>query len=77
MAPKQYEIFLTLIKRDDGQWRRVGKYYYSKEAAKSWLPFIRAANHCAAKVDRIRVTLENGVPDERSKKMLEKFKIDC
>lgn len=52
------EVYLTLIKHPEtGQWTRVGPVYQSREAAKSWIPFVKSAWFSTqAKTHRVRLT---------------------
>lgn len=43
MPVKRY--YFTMVQMPTGEWRRVGKPFHTKEAAKDWLPFVKSAWH--------------------------------
>ena len=58
-------IWLTIIQYATGVWVRTGKPYRTKEAAKSWLSFVKSACHAKrGKVIKVTVTLIDGQPSQ-------------
>lgn len=70
-------VFFAMILHPLKGWTRVGNAYSSRKSAQSWLGFVRSYWHLRAKVASCTLTLVNGQPDERSRRVLDtKFNLD-
>lgn len=84
IQPVVRRVFFTMVlnpwKGESGAWERVGKAYATREAARSWLPFVRGAwrNVCRVKIAQCTLRFKDGVLTERSKEILDKkFNMDA
>ena len=71
-------LYFTMVLHPFSGWIRVGKAYGSREAAESWVPFVRKAwRGCRAKVETFRYKTVNGAMDSDSAKVLsERYNMD-
>lgn len=72
--------WFTMVRKPNGEWHRVGKQYFDREVAKSWLPFVRGAwLGCKVRLSRLTIHRDTGGNiTERCRRVLdEKFNMDC
>ncbi len=55
----------------DGKWHRVGRIYRSKEAARSWAPWVRSAWRARTKVKTVTIGVVDGKPTESSVRLFD------
>ena len=72
-------VYFCMIKHPLRGWIRVGLQFYSKEIAKEWLRFARAAYHnLPGRVAQCTVSIIDGKVSERDRKILDqKFNISA
>lgn len=71
-------LFFTMVKHPLKGWIRAGNAYFSRGSAQEWLPFVKGRwRYCKVKVSQCTITLMNGVPTDKSRKILsEKFNLE-
>ena len=71
------KIYVIVVERTAGDWRRVGPVYRNRDTAKSWVSFVRSAwAGSPAKVKTLRLQVENGSPTAKSLALLDQHGID-
>ncbi len=78
MAKPPVTAYFRMVHAPGGV-KRVGPVSWSKEAAKDWVSFVKAAWCCRVEIRSMVITFgEDGKPDEKSRKRLsEEFNMDC
>lgn len=72
------QVYFTMVLHPGRGWIRVGNAYSSRKAALEWLPFVRRAWQCQAKVEAATLGLVDGRLDEKSIRLLnQKFNLDA
>ena len=73
-------VWFTMVRKRSGEWQRVGKPFFDRDVAKSWLPFVRGAwRGCTVRLSRLTIHHdETGRITDRCRRILdEKFNMDC
>ncbi len=72
MKTEKRTVFFIMILHPANGWIRVGNAYGSRKIAQGWTGFVsKAWRGLRTKVSQCTITLEDGRPDERSRKVLD------